>query len=161
MHSPQDRTVAIENAARIYHVAMHPKSFISLDGADHLLSDKKDAAYAGDMIASWARRYLDIPAKEALRSDKEVVVRLGENGYTTEIMVRKHNLVADEPESVGGNDFGPSPYELVTGWPGRLYCHDAPDVCPPQKMAAKGSGGAPGSFQRLFKRPGKPGRPKK
>ena len=114
MHSPQDRTVAIENAARIYHVAMHPKSFVSLDGADHLLSDKKDAAYVGDMIASWAKRYLDIPTKQTLRSDKEVVARLGEHGYTTEIMVRKHHLVADEPESVGGNDFGPSPYELVT-----------------------------------------------
>lgn len=113
MHSPQDRVVAIENAARIYHTAMHPKSFVSLDGADHLLSNKLDAAYAGDMIGSWVKRYLDLPAKEDLRSDKAVAVRLGEEGYTTEIMVRQHSLQADEPESVGGNDFGPSPYELV------------------------------------------------
>lgn len=113
MHSPQDRVVAIENAARLYHAARHPKSFISLDGADHLLSDKMDAAYVGDVIGSWVKRYLHLPAKEELRSDKSVAVRLGKSGYTTEIMVRQHSLQADEPESVGGNDFGPSPYELV------------------------------------------------
>ncbi|PHN04888.1 bifunctional alpha/beta hydrolase/OsmC family protein [Flavilitoribacter nigricans] len=113
MHSPQDKTVSIDNASRIYHAAMHPKSYVSLDGADHLLSDKKDAAYVGDMIGSWVKRYLDLPDKEDLRSDKAVAVRLGEEGYTTEIMVRHHSLQADEPESVGGNDFGPSPYELV------------------------------------------------
>lgn len=113
MHSPQDKIVAIENAARIYHAAMHPKSFVSLDRADHLLSDKEDAAYAGDIIGSWVKRYLNLPAKESLRSDKAVAVRLGQEGYTTEIMVRQHSLQADEPESVGGNDFGPSPYELV------------------------------------------------
>lgn len=113
MHSPQDSTVAIENAARIYHAAMHPKSFVSLDGADHLLSNKKDAAYAGDLIGAWAKRYLQLPDKEDLRSDKAVAVRLGQEGFTTEIMVRQHSIQADEPESVGGNDFGPSPYELV------------------------------------------------
>lgn len=113
MHSPQDRVVAIENAARIYQAARHPKSFISLDGADHLLSDKADAVYVGDMIGNWVKRYLQLPARGELRSDEAVAVRLGATAYTTEIMVRHHHLQADEPEAVGGNDFGPSPYELV------------------------------------------------
>lgn len=114
MHSPQDRIVAIDNAAKIYHAAMHPKSFISLDGSDHLLTHKQDSLYAGDMIACWAKKYINQPQKEKLQVIKEVAVRLGHEGYTTDIMVRQHGLTADEPESVGGNDFGPSPYELVT-----------------------------------------------
>lgn len=114
MHSPQDEVVHISNAAKIYHAARHPKSYISLDGADHLLSDKKDSYYAGELIASWAAKYINIPEQETLKSEKEVLVRLDNKGYTTEIMVRHHGLVADEPESVGGNDFGPSPYELVS-----------------------------------------------
>ena len=114
MHSPQDRTVNIDNAARLYTTAMHPKSFISLDGADHLLGDKMDAQYVGDTIASWVKRYLALPAQEKLRSDKTVAARLGDKGFTTEIMVRHHSITADEPVSIGGNDFGPSPYELLT-----------------------------------------------
>ncbi|MEZ5039121.1 MAG: bifunctional alpha/beta hydrolase/OsmC family protein [Saprospiraceae bacterium] len=114
MHAPQDLTVPIENAANLYQTARHPKSFISLDGADHLLSDRMDAQYVGDCIACWVKRYLALPSQEKLRSDKAVSVRLGEVGFTTEIMVRQHSLKADEPEAVGGNDFGPSPYELVT-----------------------------------------------
>lgn len=114
MHSPQDRTVNIDNAARLYTTAMHPKSFISLDGADHLLGDKMDAQYVGNTIASWVKRYLALPAQEKLRSDKTVAARLGDKGFTTEIMVRHHSITADEPVSIGGNDFGPSPYELLT-----------------------------------------------
>lgn len=114
MHSPQDRTVSVDNAAKIYHAARHPKSYISLDGADHLLSQKMDSVYAGNMIAAWVSRYLELPKEEPLKAEKEVAVRLGDEGFTTEVMVRKHALTADEPESVGGNDFGPSPYELVS-----------------------------------------------
>lgn len=113
MHSPQDKIVEVENAARLYHAAKHPKSFITLDGADHLLSEKRDSRYAGDLIACWSQRYVDVSEREKLKSEKEVAVRLGKEGFTTDIMVRQHSLTADEPERVGGNDFGPSPYELV------------------------------------------------
>lgn len=115
MHSPQDKTVDVENAGKIYNAAFHPKSFISLDGADHLLTNQADALYAGEMVACWAKKYISIPKKAKLKAQKEVAVRLNkEDGFTTEIMVGKHHLIADEPESVGGNDFGPSPYDLVS-----------------------------------------------
>lgn len=117
LHSPQDRTVNIDEAAKLYTAARHPKSFVSLDGADHLLTDADDAHYAGQVIAGWSSRYIPYPAPAAapLTSEKEVAVRLDEaEGYTTEVMVRQHHLTADEPASIGGNDFGPSPYELLS-----------------------------------------------
>jgi len=113
MHSPQDTTVEVENAKRIYQIAHHPKSFVSLDGADHLLTNKQDSLYAGEMIACWAKRYINQPEKEVLKAEKQVAVRLGKEGFTTDVMVRQHSLTADEPESVGGNDFGATPYESV------------------------------------------------
>ena len=113
MHSPQDTTVGIENAAEIYQYAMHPKSFISLDGADHLLSDKKDSAYVGSVIASWSRRYLDLAERITLPKKGRVAAQIGAEGFTTEIRAGQHVFRADEPEDVGGNDFGPTPYDLV------------------------------------------------
>ena len=115
LHSPQDSTVEVENAAKIYSAAFHPKSFVSLDGADHLLSNQEDALYAGEMIACWAKKYVSITKKKKLYAQKEVAVRLNqEDVFTTEIMVGQHQIIADEPESIGGNDFGPSPYDLVS-----------------------------------------------
>jgi len=110
MHSPQDNIVGIDNAAEIYSHAMHPKSFITLDGADHLLSKSKDSQYVGLMLAAWAVRYIDMDDKKEVAPEGEVWVRLGSKGFLSEITAGNHHLVADEPESVGGEDRGPSPY---------------------------------------------------
>lgn len=117
MHGPLDRTVGIDNASRIFQAAHHPKSFMSLDDADHLLSREQDARYAGELIAAWAGRYLG-PARRAgqerVAQPGDVVVRTGAAGYTTEIDADGHPLVADEPASAGGTDLGPSPYGLLS-----------------------------------------------
>lgn len=116
MHSPQDRTVEIMNAEKLYKAARHPKSFITLDGADHLLSDNRDSRYAGEVIAGWASRYLQIPEKEELRSHKKVAASLDKHeGFTTKLKLGNHSSLADEPVSFGGNDFGPDPYAYVAG----------------------------------------------
>jgi len=115
MHSPQDSTVGIKNAEEIYKAAHHPKSFVSLDGADHLLSESKDSKYAGNLIAGWAERYLDFPDKTDIETTHQVVASLNsEAGFTTQMKVGNHYLLSDEPLKVGGNDFGPSPYEFVS-----------------------------------------------
>lgn len=115
MHSPQDTTVGVKNAEEIYVSAHHPKSFVSLDGADHLLTNKKDSAYVGDVISGWAKRYIDIPEQEILKSKHQVVASLNaDDGFTTQMKVGSHYIIADEPISFGGNDFGPSPYEFVS-----------------------------------------------
>jgi len=112
LHSPQDNIVDIKNATNIYVRAKHPKSFVSLDGADHLLSNTKDSKYAGKVIAAWASKYI-IARESQFESPETVDVQIGENGYTTDIMAYGHPITADEPESAGGNDLGPSPYGLL------------------------------------------------
>ncbi|MFS4456703.1 alpha/beta fold hydrolase [Maribacter sp. 2304DJ31-5] len=115
LHSPQDDTVGIKNAEEIYIAAHHPKSFVSLDGADHLLMNKEDSQYVGKVIAGWSQRYVDMPSKPILKTKHQVVVSLnGEDDFTTDMKVGNHFLIADEPLNVGGNDYGPSPYELVS-----------------------------------------------
>ena len=115
LHSPQDATVGIKNAEEIYIAARHPKSFVSLDGADHLMMNKKDSIYVGEVIAGWAQRYVALPEASNLKSKHQVVASLDrEDGFTTAMKVGNHYMTADEPISFGGNDFGPSPYELVS-----------------------------------------------
>lgn len=116
LHSPLDTVVGIDNAAQIYQAAKHPKSFISLDTADHMLSQAIDSDYAGRVIAEWAARYIDGGIKmeaQSPTSEQWVVTRIGSHGYRTEITAGGHRLVADEPVDVGGTDSGPTPYDLL------------------------------------------------
>ena len=115
LHSPQDKIVEIENADSLYNAAHHPKSLISLDGADHLLTNRNDSLYAGEVIAAWAHRYLETEEKPILETEHQTVAVVGDkdSGYTTLIKTGKHFMTADEPEDVGGSDFGPSPYQLL------------------------------------------------
>ena len=116
MHSPQDATVAIRNAEEIYHAAHHPKSFVTLDGSEHLLIDKKNAAYVGKVVAGWATRYIPIPKSDIIQTTHDVVASLDdEDGFTTQMKLGTHYMKADEPIRVGGNDYGPTPYELLAG----------------------------------------------
>ena len=117
-HSPLDQVVGIDNAGRIFGAAKHPKSFISLDSADHLLSRRDDAAFVADIIAAWGKRYLeaaDAAQPDVASSDAVVVSEAGTGKFAQAISVRgKHQLTADEPEAYGGADTGPNPYEYLT-----------------------------------------------
>jgi len=114
-HSPQDRIVGIDNASQIFMAAKHPKSFVSLDGADHLLSNPEDSTYIGNVIAQWAKRYISFPEIKKPDTKLQVVASLtNEEKFTTQLKAGKHYLIADEPENVGGNDYGPSPYDFVS-----------------------------------------------
>ena len=118
MHAPADDTVGIDNATRIFVAARHPKSFVSLDGADHLLSRKADTEYVADVIAAWSSRYLEpVPAEQAAVAGevpRQVVVRETRNSkFQQTIAVGPHHMLADEPVSAGGEDTGPGPYDFL------------------------------------------------
>ena len=117
LHAPNDNVVGIENAANIFTTAKHPKSFVTLDNADHLVSQPRDAEYAGEVIVTWAKRYLNFRIPAPPPGAPEGVLRVSEadpEGFLQDINVgAKHHLLADEPKAYGGTDRGLSPYGFV------------------------------------------------
>ena len=128
LHSPTDGTVGIENASQIFATARHPKSFVALDGADHLLPDEADSLFAGAMIATWMRRYVGLPLPGARSSQRhstatngsvpsvernQALAQTGE-GFYTQVAMKGGIYIADEPEKAGGTDQGPTPYEYLS-----------------------------------------------
>jgi uncharacterized OsmC-like protein/alpha/beta superfamily hydrolase len=114
MQAPTDEVVGIEHASAIFGAAKHPKSFVSLEGADHLLSNRRDAAYAAEVIAAWASRYLPAEEDSPDTAGAGVIVSETQAGrFQNAVTVRSHHLLADEPSSVGGLDSGPNPYDYL------------------------------------------------
>jgi len=175
LHSPRDEVVGIDNASRIFLAARHPKSFISLDDADHFLSRPQDASYAAGVIAAWAARYMpEVPA--GIAEAEHVVVReTGEGKFQNLVLAGRHRLIADEPAAVGGLDTGPNPYDYLsialgacTAMTLRLYAEHkqlalgrvsvevrhgkvAADHCADCGEAAEGRGGKIDRFERIVK----------
>ena len=122
-HAPRDKTVGIENAGLIFQAARHPKSFVSLDDADHLLSRRRDAVYVADVLAAWATRYIGERPKNAEVAPAPAGDRGGErtrrrsssgiSRMAQEMHIGRHRLTADEPVEAGGSDLGPNPYDFL------------------------------------------------
>ena len=160
-HSPVDDIVGVENAADIFTAAVHPKSFLSLDDADHLLRRRADAAYVAEMIGAWASRYIEkAPAPEVPHGYIEV--RTGAS-FTTHIRTPRHDLVADEPERFGGQGQRAVTVRAAPVQPRRLYQHHPPLLRRPQRLAPghrhRGATPSQDPRRRLFRvRGGEPGR---
>jgi putative redox protein len=125
LHAPRDQTVGVDNARRIFETAVHPKSFVALDGADHLLNNAQDAQFAANLIAAWSRRYVPAAQPEAAAPGKSgtddrvaddgvvVVSERGTGRFTQVVSAGRHQFLMDEPASFGGDDQGPSPYDML------------------------------------------------
>ncbi|WP_210878610.1 alpha/beta fold hydrolase [Roseovarius autotrophicus] len=117
MHAPRDTTVGVENAAEIFKAAKHPKSFVTLDDADHLITDAGDAEYAAEVIAAWGARYLDLAPPAPPPGAPEGIVRVREvdpEGFLQDVNAGpSHHALADEPAAYGGTDRGMSPYGFL------------------------------------------------
>ncbi len=117
LHAPRDSIVSIDNAAEIFTAAKHPKSFVTLDDADHLITREADAEYVAEVIVAWSSRYLKLAPEPQSDTAPEGLVRVAEaeaGGFRQDVMINgKHRLIADEPVELGGHDLGPSPYQLV------------------------------------------------
>lgn len=170
-HSPADAVVPLDAAARLYTAAHHPKSFVSLDDADHRLSRPDDAEYVARVTAAWSSRYVELPPPaatlEEARREGGVAATIGREHYRTNIIARGHGFVVDEPSAVGGTDQGPTPYDLLAAALGsctaitlRMYADrkgwplEEVDVLVTQDKVhaedeAPGPDGAPRSMDRL------------
>ncbi|GAB5468188.1 MAG: bifunctional alpha/beta hydrolase/OsmC family protein [Rhodospirillales bacterium] len=113
LHSPVDEIVDVQHAGFIYKSAEHPKSYIALDQANHLLTRRHDADYVADVIAAWASRYLSEPRKVSLPGGQVRVTESGGGRFLQEVTLGRHHLLADEPRDIGGLDAGPGPYDLL------------------------------------------------
>lgn len=116
LHAPRDATVGVENASSIFLAAKHPKSFVTLDDADHLISNANDAEYAADVIAAWSKRYLKLPEPAVAAKTPEGITRVTEadaNGFMQDVQSGPHHLLADEPAKYGGTNKGLTPYGFV------------------------------------------------
>ena len=160
LHAPRDTVVGIENAAEIFRAAKHPKSFVTLDDADHLITNPADAEYAAQVIAAWAERYLDLSPPAPPPGAPEGVVRVSEadaQGFLQDVFAGpEHHVLADEPAAYGGTNQGMSPYGFLSaglgactsmtirmyarrkGWP---LAHVRVDVCH-DKVHAQDAGGS-------------------
>ena len=140
LHAPLDSQVGIENATQIFLAAKHPKSFVTLDDADHLITRGEDAEYAAEVIAAWAGRYLDLRPPAPPIGAPEGVVRVAEadaEGFLQDVNAGPHHhVLADEPLAYGGTNKGMSPYGFLVRGAWRLHLDDDPDVCPAEEVAA-------------------------
>lgn len=118
LHAPRDETVSIDNAAEIFLAAKHPKSFVTLDDADHLLTRAADAEYAAETIRAWASRYVDMVKEAPSPKAPDGAVHVSEaegGGFLQDVNIAgRHQYLADEPASVGGTDLGPTPYQYLS-----------------------------------------------